>query len=147
MANTVYRSWLAKCLAAGCGVSPPANVVTFYVYAVDSTFGFNTLHGQLSDLVAGSYHNKSAAVTHVLEADGSLNFPVITDLFNGAAVAGMDGLIITAEWVDGTTPKNSLVAYIQTWDQSITPVTTTEAIKLAFTNNFVFRLGSVGPVV
>lgn len=143
MANKMYRSFAAKALKAACGVGAPAEQVKFYAYATNPSFGFNTNHSTLSDLADGSYPLKSVQLTETLAADGSLHLAPQINVFDDQPITNMTGVLIVAEWMDGTVAKNSLVAFIDTWDQSVKPVTTTEVMKLAFTNGFVFRLGSV----
>jgi hypothetical protein len=146
VANKLYRSFAAKALKAACGVGAPAEQVQFYVYATNALFAFNVNHSTLSDLPSGSFPLKSVQLTETLGTDGALHLAAQLNVFDDAAITGMTGLVLVAEWMDGLVPKNSLVAFIDTWDQSIKPVTTTEVIKLAFTNGFVFRLGSVAPL-
>lgn len=143
MSNALYRSFVAKCLRAGCGVSPPADAVTFYAYAVNVNFAFNATHSTLSDIPGNAIGIKSESLPITLNDDGSLTCVAVPNLFNSEVLTAMTGLIFTGEWMDGDIAKNMLIAHVDTWDQSTTPVSTSENIKLAFTGNFVFRLGSV----
>ena len=146
MSNRIYRSFAAKALRAACGIGAPVAEGQVFCYAVNSGFGFNPLHSVLDDLPMGSVTVKSVPLIFDLDDDGQLKVTTQVNLFADQPVADMVGLVFTFEWVDGSVDKNSLIAFIDVWDESITPVTTTEWLKLSFTHAFVFRLGSVAEI-
>lgn len=147
MSNVLYRSFAAKALRAACGFGAPVAEGQIYCYAVDSAFGFNPMHSVLDDLPVGCVGSKSVPLIQELDDDGQLKITTQVNLFADAPVTGMIGLVFTVEWMDGDVAKNSLIAFVDTWDESVTPVTTTEWLKLSFTHRFVFRLGSVAEIV
>lgn len=143
MSNKVYRSFLHWSLQSAFGQTGPAEEVKFYIYATNIAFGFNHAHQTLADVTAGSVTIKSKEVHPTIFSDASLEIGAIIDLFEEQELVNVTGIILVAEWMDGDVEKNRLVAYMDTWDQSVIPVNTTERIKLAFEQNFVFRIGSV----
>ncbi len=143
MSNKVYRSFLHWSLQSAFGQAGPAEQVKFFIYATSTAFAFNHAHETLADVSAGSVLIKSKEVEPTIFADASVEIAPIIDLFEEQELFNVGGILLVAEWMDGDVGKNRLVAFMDNWDQSVIPVNTTERIKLAFEQNFVFRIGSV----
>lgn len=143
MANKLYRSFLHWSLETAFGQVQVPEPVKFYVYAVNPAFSFIQANETLADLPGGSIALKSKQVTVNLFTDASTTIAPIVDLFEGQELINVVGILLVAEWMDGDISKSRLVAFMDDWDQSVIPVNTTERIKLAFEQNFLFRIGSV----
>lgn len=143
MANKVFRSFLHWSLQTAFGTVQVPEPVKFYVYATTAAYGFSPSQETLTDLPPGGLGIKSKQVTVNLFADASTEITPIIDLFEEQELIGVTGILLVAEWMDGDVEKSRLVAYMDIWDQSVIPVNTTERIKLAFEQNFLFRIGSV----
>lgn len=147
MANRFYPNFFGHCMKAAVGgsfIDQPEEVKLF-AYVTNASFGYNVNHKQVSEINPVGLGAKSKEIPYTVSDDGTISATAILDIFEEAEVVDMYGFILVFEWLDGVAEKSSLIAHIDQWDQSVIPVNTTEIVKLAFQDNFLLRLGNVGP--
>lgn len=140
--NQIYPKFLSSCLQSLLGGIGTAEVPALHFWAVTTGYVYDSDHQVLADVPVPTRLAKSVVVEMTVDPTATVLIPEIVDAFDRTELTDVGGLILVAEFVEDTI----LIAYMNLWDNTGIPFTAPAQINISFVNNFLFRLGNIGPI-
>lgn len=142
--SQLYPKFLANLLVYVLGGTDEAiPVPDLRMVALNADYTFDAAHQNLDDVPAEAILATSQILDATVEEDATLRVATTADLFEGESIVDCTSIVLYAHY--DVSDATLLIAHFDSWANTGVPFTAPTTVALAFQNDFVFRLGNVGP--